>query len=104
MSNSGRAIVDANLDALGIRRTMAFSLSLDDVIAGKPDPAPFREAARRFALPPAAIVAIEDSEAGVHSAREAGLYVIGYAPEGGAIAAANRTIAQLTDVLALFKG
>src|SRR5208282_1986079 len=27
VSNSGRAIVDANLDALGIRRTMAFSLS-----------------------------------------------------------------------------
>jgi HAD superfamily hydrolase (TIGR01509 family) len=104
VSNSGRAIVDANLDALGIRPTMAFSLSLDDVIAGKPDPAPFREAARRFALPPAAIVAIEDSEAGVHSAREAGLYVIGYAPEGGAVAASNRTIAQLTDVLALFKG
>jgi HAD superfamily hydrolase (TIGR01509 family) len=104
VSNSGRAIVDANLDVLGIRRMMAFSLSLDDVIAGKPDPAPFREAARRFALPPAAIVAVEDSAAGVHSAREAGLYVIGYAPERSALTASNRTIAQLTDVIALFKG
>ena len=104
VSNSGRAIVDANLDALGIRRTMAFSLSLDDVPAGKPDPAPFREAARRFALPPAAIVAVEDSAAGASSARGAGLYVIGYAPEGSALAGSDRTIAQLTEILALFQG
>ena len=30
-------------------QTMAFSISLDDVSAGKPDPEPYREAARRFA-------------------------------------------------------
>ena len=71
VSNSGRAVVDANLDALGIRRTMAFSISLDDVSAGKPDPEPYREAARRFALPPAAVVAVEDSGAGARSARAA---------------------------------
>ncbi len=104
VSNSGRAIVDANLDALGIRRTMAFSISLDDVSAAKPDPAPFREAARRFAVPPAAIVAVEDSDAGAHSARDAGLYVIGYAPDGSALAGSNRTITQLMDILPLFSG
>jgi HAD superfamily hydrolase (TIGR01509 family) len=103
VSNSGRAIVDANLDALGIRRTMAFSLSLDDVSAGKPDPAPFREAARRFALPAATVIGVEDSAAGVRSAREAGLYVIGYAPEGRALAGSDRTIAQLTEILTLFQ-
>ena len=63
VSNSGRAIVDANLDALGIRPTMAFSISLDDVSAGKPDPEPYREAARRFALP-GGVAAVEDSGAG----------------------------------------
>jgi HAD superfamily hydrolase (TIGR01509 family) len=104
VSNSGRAIVDANLDALGIRRMVAFSISLDDVSAGKPDPEPFREAARRFALQPEAVVAVEDSAAGMRSAREAGLYVIGYAPEGRALEGANRTIAQLADILALFQG
>ncbi len=64
VSNSGRAVVDANLDALGIRQTIAFSISLDDVSAGKPDPEPYREAARRFALPAAAVVAVEDSARG----------------------------------------
>jgi HAD superfamily hydrolase (TIGR01509 family) len=102
VSNSGRAIVDANLDALGVRRTMAFSLSLDDVSAGKPDPAPFREAARRFSLQPAAIVAVEDSAAGARSARAAGLYVVGYAPNGNAFAGCDRTIAKLTETLTLF--
>jgi HAD superfamily hydrolase (TIGR01509 family) len=103
VSNSGRRIVDANLDALGIRRTMAFSLSLDEVSAGKPDPAPFREAARRFALPPEAIVAVEDSGAGARSARAAGLYVIGYAPNGAAFVGSDRSIVKLMEVAALFE-
>jgi HAD superfamily hydrolase (TIGR01509 family) len=103
VSNSGRAIVDANLDALGIRNTIAFSISLDDVSAGKPDPEPYREAARRFTLPAAAVVAVEDSGAGAHSAREAGLYVVGYAPEGGVLVGSARTIAKLMEVVGLFK-
>jgi HAD superfamily hydrolase (TIGR01509 family) len=103
VSNSGRAVVDANLDALGIRQTMAFSISLDDVSAGKPDPEPYREAARRFALPPPAIVAVEDSGAGARSARAAGLYVVGYAPGGSAFVGCDRSIAKLMEVAALFK-
>jgi HAD superfamily hydrolase (TIGR01509 family) len=103
VSNSGRAVVDANLDALGIRQTIAFSISLDDVSAGKPDPEPYREAARRFALPAAAVVAVEDSAAGALSAREAGLYVVGYAPEGSAFVGCDRSIAKLMEVVGLFK-
>jgi HAD superfamily hydrolase (TIGR01509 family) len=102
VSNSGRPVVDANLDALGIRETMAFSLSLDDVSAGKPDPEPYREAARRFALAPAAVVAVEDSGAGARSARAAGLYVVGYAPGGTAFVGSDRSVAQLMEVAALF--
>jgi beta-phosphoglucomutase-like phosphatase (HAD superfamily) len=64
VSNSGRTIVDANIEALGIGTIIAFSMSLEDVSAGKPDPEPYREAARRFALPAAAVVAVEDSGAG----------------------------------------
>ena len=103
VSNSGRAVVDANLDALGIRQTMAFSISLDDVSAGKPDPEPYREAARRFALPPAAVVAVEDSGAGARSARAAGLYVVGYAPGAKAFVGCDRSIAKLSEVVALFQ-
>jgi HAD superfamily hydrolase (TIGR01509 family) len=103
VSNSGRAVVDANLDALGIRQTIASSISLDDVSAGKPDPEPYREAARRFTLRAAAVVAVEDSAAGALSAREAGLYVVGYAPEGSAFVGCDRSIAKLLEVVALFK-
>lgn len=102
VSNSGRAIVDANLDALGVRAAISFSISLEDVTAGKPDPEPFREAARRFALPAAAVVAVEDSGAGARSARAAGLFVVGYSPSGRAFVGADRSIAKLMEVVALF--
>ncbi len=75
VSNSHRAIVEANLDALGISHFMAFTIAFDDVAAGKPDPEPYRIAARRFGLAPAAVLAVEDSEAGLISAAAAGLHV-----------------------------
>jgi HAD superfamily hydrolase (TIGR01509 family) len=103
VSNSGRAIVDANLDALQIRPAISFSISLEDVSAGKPDPEPYREAARRFALPAEAVVAVEDSGAGARSARAAGLYVVGYSPEGNAFVGTDRSILKLMDVVALFE-
>jgi HAD superfamily hydrolase (TIGR01509 family) len=103
VSNSGRAIVDANLEALQIRPAISFSISLEDVSAGKPDPEPYRAAARRFALPAAAVIAVEDSGAGVRSARAAGLYVIGYAPKGNAFVGSDRSITRLMEVVALFE-
>ena len=103
VSNSSRAVVDANLVALGIRDEIAFSISLDDVSAGKPDPEPFLEAARRFALPPRDVVAVEDSAAGAASARKAGLYVVNYAPGGQTIIACDKRIARLIDVAAMFE-
>jgi HAD superfamily hydrolase (TIGR01509 family) len=103
VSNSGRRIVDANIKALGIGEIIAFSLSLGDVSAGKPDPEPYREAARRLGAEPQATVAVEDSGAGARSARAAGLYVVGYAPEGNAFVGADRSVAKIIDVLALFE-
>jgi HAD superfamily hydrolase (TIGR01509 family) len=103
VSNSGRAIVDANLEALQIRPAISFSISLEDVSAGKPDPEPYREAARRFALPTSAVIAVEDSGAGARSARAAGLYVVGYAPKGNAFVGSDRSITKLMEVVALFE-
>ena len=103
MSNSGRRIVDANIKALGIGKTIAFSLSLDGCLAGKPDPEPYREAARRLAPPPEAAVAVEDSGAGARSARAAGLYVVGYSPSGELFVGADRSIAKMNEVVALFE-
>jgi HAD superfamily hydrolase (TIGR01509 family) len=103
VSNSGRRIVDANIKALGIGEIVAFSLSLEDVSAGKPDPEPYREAARRLGVERKATVAVEDSGAGARSARAAGLYVVGYAPDGNPFVGADRSVANIMDVLALFE-
>jgi HAD superfamily hydrolase (TIGR01509 family) len=103
VSNSGRRIVDANIKALGIGKLISFSLSLADVSAGKPDPEPYREAARRLGAEPKATVAVEDSGAGARSARAAGLYVVGYSPSGAPFVGADRSVASIADVLALFE-
>jgi len=47
-------------------------VSADDVAAGKPDPAPYLEAARRLGLPPAGCLAVEDAPQGLRSAVLAG--------------------------------
>jgi HAD superfamily hydrolase (TIGR01509 family) len=102
VSNSGRRIVDANINALGIGKIIAFSLSLEDVSSGKPDPEPFREVVRRLGSQPQAAVAVEDSGAGARSARAAGLFVVGYSPSGDPFVGADRSIAHLAEVPAFF--
>lgn len=73
VSNSGRKIVDANMFTLGIKERMAFSISLDDVRYGKPDPEPYATACAKLNLRPTQVLAVEDSLAGLRSARAAGL-------------------------------
>ena len=73
VSNSARMIVEANLDALGVARYMAFSISLDDVVNGKPDPWPDAEPCRRLGPAHPTVLAVEDSQTGITSACAAGL-------------------------------
>ncbi len=72
VSNSSRRIVEANLAAIGAAHLVDFAITLDDVAIGKPDPAPYRAACARMALPPAMVLAVEDSDVGAASARAAG--------------------------------
>ena len=102
VSNSGRRIVDANIKALGVDKIIAFSLSLDDVSSGKPDPEPYLKAARQLGAEPHATVAIEDSGAGARSARAAGLYVVGYSPSGAPFVGSDLAIMKLTEIVSLF--
>jgi len=96
VSNSERAIVDANIGVLGIGEMIGFSISREDVATPKPDPEPYRLAARRLGLPPSSMLAVEDSETGARSAIGAGLSVIRYQPAREQEAAA--------EILALFRG
>ncbi|POF28923.1 HAD family hydrolase [Roseibium marinum] len=75
VSNSDRTVVDVNLRSLGIADIMVGSISLDDVPAGKPDPAPYRMAAEALDLPPHEVLAVEDSITGMQSALAAGLKI-----------------------------
>lgn len=81
VSNSGRRIVNANLEFLGILDCIEFSISLDDVAVGKPDPFPYAEACRMMGVACRHTLAVEDSRTGIHSARSAGLVVAGYSVE-----------------------
>jgi len=99
VSNSGRRVVDANLAALAILDLIDFSISLDDVTAGKPEPEPYLLAARRLGIPAAEIAAVEDSVAGATSACAAGLRVFGLVPvDQGHLEPAHATISRLRDL------
>jgi HAD superfamily hydrolase (TIGR01509 family) len=83
VSNSNRVVVDANIVALGLAPYLVGSISLDDVVCGKPDPEPYRRACAMLGLAPHEVAAVEDSATGAASARRAGLFVVGYGPDLG---------------------
>ena len=98
VSNSSRRIVDANLDAAGLGQYLRFTLSLDDVPAGKPDPAPYAMALDWLGLEADRAVAIEDSATGATSAKRAGLRVIGYLHSTDRIEIADTGMYSLKEV------
>ncbi|WP_127144493.1 HAD family hydrolase [Pelagibacterium montanilacus] len=93
VSNSNRMIVSANLAAIGVDRFVDFSITLDDVTAGKPAPEPYERALKRLGVSPGTAVAVEDSPTGAFSARAAGMKVI--ALEHQAIGDADWSITDL---------
>jgi HAD superfamily hydrolase (TIGR01509 family) len=105
-SNSGSAVVAANLKALGILPYLGTTVTLDDVERGKPSPDPYARACHLLGVPPERAIAVEDSITGLMAARAAGLFTIGFAsnphlhakPEFHALA--DRVIHRLEDVLA----
>lgn len=63
----------AALALLGSPAGTVRMVTAEDCAAGKPDPEPFRRGAQRLALDPAGLLAVEDSPAGIASARAAGV-------------------------------
>jgi beta-phosphoglucomutase len=72
-------------------------VAADHVSHGKPDPEGYLRAAELLEVPPAEIVAFEDTEAGVASARAAGTYVVGITRTLGAarLAAAHELVERI---------
>lgn len=104
VSNSARLIVDANLGLLRCPSEIEFSLSIDDVERGKPDPLPYRMACSRLGVDALSAVAVEDSPSGLAAACAAGAACIAYRtaefPELGASHTCP-VIENLADVVSL---
>ncbi len=74
-SSSGN-VVAACLRPFDLQGRFAFVLAAEDIVHGKPHPEIYLAAARRFAVPPAEMLVLEDSENGCVAAAAAGAYVV----------------------------
>jgi HAD superfamily hydrolase (TIGR01509 family) len=74
-SSSNRELIHAVLEAGGIADLFQATVSSEEVARGKPAPDVYLEAARRLGVRPQRAAAIEDSEAGIRSAKAAGMFV-----------------------------
>jgi HAD superfamily hydrolase (TIGR01509 family) len=79
-SSSPRPWIDIMLDRFGLRGHFAAVVSADELERGegKPSPAIYLLTAQRLGVRPGGCVVMEDSRNGVLSARNAGMYCIGF--------------------------
>jgi HAD superfamily hydrolase (TIGR01509 family) len=75
-SSANRPVIDAVLEASGLARFFAATVSSEEVARGKPAPDVYLAAARALNVDPPAVVAIEDSANGIRSAAAAGMVVV----------------------------
>jgi len=75
VSSSWRHFVQASLAAVGLSKYFIFTICRDDVDYLKPHPEPYLTAANRLGVAPSQCLVVEDSHAGVQSAKRAGANV-----------------------------
>ncbi len=103
-SSSNRELIDLVLEVSGLDRFFAATVSSEEVPRGKPAPDVYLETARRLGASPERCAAVEDSEAGIRSAKAAGMRVVAipnphFPPADDALGAADlvlESIAGLT--------
>ncbi|MGC4856998.1 HAD family hydrolase [Micromonospora sp. DT4] len=76
VSGGARRVVDAGLEATGLRRLFDYLVTGEDAQRGKPDPELFQLAARRLGAAPSACLVYEDSPEGIQAADAAGMHVV----------------------------
>jgi HAD superfamily hydrolase (TIGR01509 family) len=102
-SSSNRLIFEEVLELAGLTDCFRATVSSEEVERGKPAPDVYFEAARRLGVEPASCAAVEDSHAGIRSAKGAGMRVIAipnpsYPPDDEALALADATLASLDEL------
>jgi HAD superfamily hydrolase (TIGR01509 family) len=99
-SSSNREIFEEVLQLTGLTDCFRATVSAEEVEHGKPAPDVYLEAARRLHVAPERCTAVEDSNAGIRSAKAAAMRVIAipnasYPPDKETLALADVTIASL---------
>ncbi len=98
-SSSNRPIIDLVLELAGLSSLFRATVSSEEVARGKPAPDVYLEAALRLRVDPARCAAIEDSHAGIKSAKAAGMRVVAlpnahFPPGAEALALADAVVAS----------
>ncbi len=104
VSNLAWRVVDTNIERLGIGSLLAGSISVEDVMRGKPDPEPYLKAVSALGVPRTnvlAVLAVEDSPTGARAARSARLRVAFYRPEGDKSPSFDGADIEINDLTAL---
>jgi HAD superfamily hydrolase (TIGR01509 family) len=102
-SSAPKSLIEAVLDASGMRPAFAAAASSEEVPRGKPAPDVYLSAAARLGTPAASCAAIEDSSNGLRSAAAAGCTVIAvprpeYPPAADALGLARVVLDSLTNL------
>lgn len=79
-SSGQRSIVEATLEALGVRDMLDTVVTIEDAGVGKPAPDLYLLAAKRLGVAPRFVQAYEDSDEGMEAAERAGMRVIDIRP------------------------
>jgi len=104
-SSSNREIFEAVLELAGLTDCFRATVSSEEVARGKPAPDVYLEAARRLGVAPESCTAIEDSHAGIRSAKSAAMRVVAipnasYPPDDEALALADAVVPSLAELTA----
>jgi HAD superfamily hydrolase (TIGR01509 family) len=102
-SSSNREVFEAVLDLAGIADCFSATVSSEEVARGKPAPDVYLEAARRLGVEPERCAAVEDSDAGIRSAKSAGMRVVAapnasYPPDDEALELADAVVGSLDEL------
>jgi HAD superfamily hydrolase (TIGR01509 family) len=102
-SSSNRELIDFVLEVSGLAGLFSATVSSEEVPRGKPAPDVYLEAARRLDADPLRCTAVEDSEAGILSAKAAGMRVLAvpnphFPPAEEALAEADAILASIAEL------
>jgi HAD superfamily hydrolase (TIGR01509 family) len=102
-SSSNREVFEEVLELAGLTDCFRATVSSEEVEHGKPAPDVYLEAARRLGVAAEACTAVEDSRAGIRSAKAAGMRVVAipnaaYPPDEETLGAADAVVRSLDEL------